>query len=359
MKSISDANQYRFYFAEIDSLRFISFLLVFLGHTFLEIGSSFVQTAWFGVEFFFFLSGFLLTRVLCFEYEANGFINKKYYFIRRLLRIWPLYFVFLSILLFLYTHIFNIDFSYIRLLGNIFFIDNFLTVAEYSNSIPYCGHLWTISVEEQYYLILPFLLLWLFSKSQTHVKLFFIIIFLLLFIGKFIAIVLKAKFQVIHLTPLSADSFLTGVLLGFFYKARFLTLKNYYLLLFTGFAFLFIVVLLPSKNITGFHQLIIYPLQATGFALILISILGNNGSGLNKILKNRILSFLGKISFGLYIFHIPVVGYFLKFFTHKSGPIQLIGLLLMFLVTVGIASVSYYFFEKRFLSFKKNFQFVR
>lgn len=356
--SVLSGNRNQIYFHEIDSLRFLAFLIVFLGHAWLPITAAFSQLAWFGVELFFLISGFLLTRILYEEYKESKSINLKFYFIRRILRIWPLYFSFIILLFFLSVKIFRISYSFERLLGNIFFVDNIFTVSGWTNTNSGSGHLWTISVEEQYYFILPFLALWLFRKTKGQKTFFFIAAFLLLLIGKSLAVILKAKYPFVHVLPLSADSFLMGILIGTFYNNQTLSHQRNHLLLCLGIILLFIVLLLPSKNITGFHLLLIYPLQAIGFAFILICVLTGRDYPLNKLLRNKALVYLGKISFGLYIFHFPVIVQLAGLFNTKEVLMQFFGLLLMFLVTLILSLISYYLVEKPFLSFKKKFQIV-
>ncbi|HNQ93994.1 MAG TPA: acyltransferase [Anaerolineales bacterium] len=89
----------RFYLPELDGLRFIAFLLVFihnanpiLKRTFLE---RFSEYSWFGVDLFFCLSGFLITKLLVMEHRQTGKINFRNFYIRRILKIWPLYFFYL------------------------------------------------------------------------------------------------------------------------------------------------------------------------------------------------------------------------------------------------------------------------
>ncbi len=350
-------NQNKFYFPEIDSLRFLAFLLVFLGHMPFAVTSFFPQLAWYGVEFFFLLSGFLLTKLLYAEYQLKKTINFKFYFVRRILRIWPLYFSFVSGLFFLSVFVIHFAYPVRRFLGNIFFVDNIFKAAGLPNENLWSGHLWTISVEEQYYLALPFLAMWLFPKTKPGIKRIFIFIFLLLASLKLIAILLKFRYPFIHSLPLSADSFLMGVYIGIFHKElSTISKQRSFLFFISGILLLLFVFLMPDKSIVGYHLLLIYPLQAAGFSLILSGIIISNDSPLNKLLKNRTLVFLGKISFGLYIFHFPVTNNIAPYFKTKSIPLQVSGLVFILFVTAIFAIASYYIIEKPFLSLKKRYR---
>jgi peptidoglycan/LPS O-acetylase OafA/YrhL len=356
--SVLPDKQNTLYFPEIDSLRFLAFLIVFLGHSALPITAHFAKVAWYGVEFFFLISGFLLTRILVVEYQKHSSISIKMYFLRRILRIWPLYFTYLAVILFLSVFIFHSAFSIERSLGNFLFIDNFFTAAGWRNSNYYYGHLWTVSVEEQYYLILPFLI-WGFLKiSRQKVKFIFFLIFILLFTGKLIAVILKVKYPFIHVLPLSADSFLMGVAAGFLYIEYTISEKKQIFLVVTGIFLLLSVLLFPSKGDTNFHLLIIYPLQAAGFLFILLGIIGGKNYKLNRLLKDKTLMFLGKISFGLYVFHHIVSIRLQPFLKDKTVIIQLLGLGLSLIIIIAIASISFYLLEKPFLALKMKFQIV-
>jgi peptidoglycan/LPS O-acetylase OafA/YrhL len=355
--SLLPYKQKKIYYPEIDSLRFFAFLIVYLGHSRIPVVAPFFQVAWYGVEFFFLISGFLLTRILYKEFKKNTSISIKFYFLRRVLRIWPLYFSFLLIIL-LAAFVFQTPFSVERWLGNVFFIDNFFTAAGWINRNANTSHLWTISVEEQYYFVLPFLALFLFKKTTSQIITFFIIAFSLLFLGKLMAILLNAPYPFIHILPVSADSFLMGALVGLLFNDQSVSLRKNLLLFGTGIILLLAGLFLPNKNIIGFHLLLIYPLQATGFALLLISVLTGQQYPLYQLLGNKVLVYLGKISFGLYIFHIPVINRLTHLFNNKTVPGQVLGLVVMLLVTAVIAIISYNFLEKPFLSFKKKFQVV-
>ncbi len=88
----------RFYLPEVDGLRFFAFLLVFIHHFRVSENVFFKylhEFGWVGVDLFFLLSAFLLTYLLRREYSEKNNINIRFFFIRRVLRIWPLYFIYI------------------------------------------------------------------------------------------------------------------------------------------------------------------------------------------------------------------------------------------------------------------------
>jgi len=145
---------------ELDGLRFIAFLLIFIHHSSTQGVAIFreIKTiGWLGVEIFFCLSAFLLTRLLLRERDQFGTVDVYKFFMRRILRIWPLYFtyVILAIILSVYWHVITSG-NLHRIVGLLTFTDNFFAAFQGFNPIRFTGHLWTISYEEQFYLCLPF-----------------------------------------------------------------------------------------------------------------------------------------------------------------------------------------------------------
>src|SRR5690606_33171181 len=108
-------------------LRFIAFLLIFIHHT--GFGDVFLvsfikRIGWIGVDVFFCLSAFLLTRLLQIEYENTDRIHIRYFFIRRVLRIWPLYFTYITFCLCLHWMTASTELGGYRIAGLYTFTDN-------------------------------------------------------------------------------------------------------------------------------------------------------------------------------------------------------------------------------------------
>lgn len=115
------------YFPAIDGLRFYAFLLVFFFHFDSYVISDFISTiGWSGVEFFFLISGFLLTKILTKEYKQSNSIKVYKYFICRILRIWPLYFIYILGITLISVVLIHQPVSISRLFGNVFFMTIYL-----------------------------------------------------------------------------------------------------------------------------------------------------------------------------------------------------------------------------------------
>lgn len=164
----------RFYHPELDVLRFAAFAVVFFHHVVSMSASRFVEhgvpqwaSVWLaalgragasGVDLFFLLSSFLITELLLRERETLGKIDVPAFYYRRLLRIWPLYFAFLSFALWIVPHWLPDEYvSRGYALSFAFFVGNWAcALGGFPSSVA--GLLWSVSVEEQFYAVWPWLL---------------------------------------------------------------------------------------------------------------------------------------------------------------------------------------------------------
>lgn len=349
-----------FYYPAIDSLRFFAFLFVFLGHMSLPvIPDMFAKISWYGVELFFLISGFLITKILSSEYSLTSKIKISNYFIRRILRIWPLYFTYLAMVVIYFWISIHALPDGRRLAGNLFFIDNIFSAFYGYNHNKGTSHLWSISLEEQYYLFLPFFTLWLLKQKNAMVHISILVIFILLMLGKLIAIYFQFKHPFIYVLPISGECFFLGFMLGLGVYNSYIIKQNPFILFCSGIVLLIIVYLLPSREIISYNQLFLYLLLALGFGFIFIAVVFGNSRIINLIFNNKVLVYLGKISFGLYIYHWLILEKMTHYFKNTSPFFQLLGILFIFLITVLIAALSYEMFEKRFLRLKKRFTVIK
>ena len=175
-------NSNRFYYPALDGLRGVAILLVIIYHNFNFINQS--QFGWLGVDLFFVLSGFLITTILLNDAGSPHFL--KNFFIRRILRIFPLYFLCLIIFLILFPFLglYKKELSFF--IANQWwlwtYLQNWLYSLFLTDDAKMLTHLWSLAVEEQFYLIWPFIIL-LVKKPG---KLFFIMltVLFLVFFGR-------------------------------------------------------------------------------------------------------------------------------------------------------------------------------
>jgi peptidoglycan/LPS O-acetylase OafA/YrhL len=364
MPEISKKN-IQFYFPQLDGLRFFAFLLVFIHHhNLLENHKylSFLHTfGWIGVDLFFVLSSFLITKLLIKEYENNNAISYKKFYLRRLLRIWPLYFsfIFFSIIIHFIKNGGFENIYLLRLFGLLTFSDNLLALKYGYNPFPYISHFWTITYEEQFYILIPFVIMKLI-RSTIKIKIITLISNLFLFsIIRFVFIALDFPHPAIWVLPITHfESIIFGIVIAF---GGFEILKNYINPIYCGLIgviFFVFICLLPNLDKISYLLILSYTFVGISTSFILFSVL--NSENLSKFLSNKILVFLGKRSFGLYVFH---------FFGNEMALIILhklnipktyliISFFLSLTITIILSIISYKYIEIPFLKIKKKFEMV-
>ncbi len=380
-------NSGKIYFKNLDALRFLAFLSVFISHIALFFGyvsngpyfdfikKFFLIHGDLGVSFFFVLSGFLITFLLLSEKDSSGRISLPHFYLRRILRIWPLYFLTLILGFFviyplaLHSGInfpFLIAESYHSLPWYIFLGANFKIAYLGAGSVV-LAVLWSISVEEQFYLIWPTVLS--FISRKNIVKILFFIIGIS-FLYRFYY---YDNYNIVKYSTFSVMSDLAvGALVAYstIYLPRIISMiKNcpkyiiisIYLL---GFILIPLRTLLPVFT-HGFLYRFLYSLEPLLFTIFFaFIILEQNVSdhSLIKLGRFKALNYLGVRSYGLYCYH--MIAIFCTFYLFHLPGTPLLNhnfiiyageIILAFLLAVIFSVTSYRFFEKRLLSLKEKY----
>ncbi len=325
-----------------------------------------------GVVFFFVLSGFLITYLLLEEKKVSGTIAIKKFYIRRVLRIWPLYYLIVILGFFVLPHLgwwdipkqeeFFMQHFVVNLLCYLFLLPN-LAMSMYDRSAPNVGQAWSIGVEEQFYIIWP-LLMKFFKNTWAMMMVFFITI-----------LAIKAAF-VLFSNPLNPTAQIVGRFLATTkiesmafggLGAYSLYFKKEYLLTIVFslpaqiFAFVsvpLVVLFIPVGFITVAHLA-----YGVSFLIIILNVAANPNSLLR--FKGRVIDYLGKISYGIYMYHLmcitftlyaldAIFGFAQKLTVLESAMVYVVSLAF----TITIASLSYEYIEKRFIKRKKKFTTV-
>ena len=393
------------YFKNLDGLRFIAAIFVIIGHCQSILYNQFhirTYSPWgeklanFGVDFFFGLSGFLISFLLLKELKTSGTIKIRNFYIRRALRLWPLYFlVGIFALLtaepiltwmgivsrgpvgvewfanFLYLGLFSINFQI--LLGH---------TNEFSS--PTLGHFWSLSVEEQFYLFwAPALLLfkrvpfwfivamvfvgalftltkfnfydYYFEKNAWAASNYFTLCRFYHFgLGAFVAYIVlninSIKENIDNFLVINTDINLLNIKILQIFRSKYLAY------------FIQILFLYPFCNyLFGKHycddteERILHGLLSVGIiftAIIPYSLFP---------FEVKILKYLGKISFGIYIFHLFAIHVVLKLlldagFLVENLDFQILFPLFAAVLAVGIATLSFEKIEKPILKLKARFE---
>lgn len=349
----------RVHFHTFDSLRFLSFLLVFLYHSVIPEQNFlhyFSKAGGIGVSFFFVLSGFLITYILLIEKLNNhNKVPLKRFFQRRILRIWPLYYL---MVLFAFCtpyllSVFKLPFSDDGYYPNWFFTITFLEnyVMMYKNSLPNVSPIsvmWSLCIEEHFYIIWG--LIFYFISFKNIPKLI-IISFIVSFVSRLIYenygltntdILSNIHYFAFGAVPAYIFVFHKEIIekiekIPAIYKYAFAVFVVFYIVMTTNF------FIIPDKKISA----MIFGLL---FSILILSTLGKKNAF--KISDNSVLAWLGKYTYGLYLIHIICVQLF-----NKIGAMYelhwFVVILLSFSSTVLLSYLSYHLFEKQFLKLKK------
>jgi len=359
------------YLEGLNSLRFFAAFFVLIGHC--NHNLLLLDIKWnhklavlhkgdVAVDFFFVLSGFLLSYLAYFEITKYGDLDIRNFFKRRILRIFPLYYLavllgFLSLGV-IYPYLTGETFfSFNPLEGLIYylvFLPNYV-IAYGGESIGSIYSLWSIGVEEQFYLFFPFLIPLIIKSKRT----------IILFMAATLV------FYLIYFLFTQTDQIATSSTV----KSFIATLRFHYML--TGGLFALVLIKNPNKVKKLFnHKMIrlliwlgviitfftnffegIDLLEAIIFSLIIITVSSKESRIINLEIKP--LVYLGTISYGIYVFH-PLVSYVIRLFMDllnnfhdliATFPILYYGLEL--LLTIFVAHISFKYYESYFLKKKQ------
>ena len=343
----------------LDTFRAIAAIVVMIGH--IELfrqnnwgGSLFnmVPSGHTAVMMFFVISGFLITFLLAKEKEKYGTISLKDFYLRRVLRILPLYYLILlgSSLFFVATPKFSTIAYAITILPNI------------SHAIG-CGwsvspQIWAIGVENLFYIFFP--LIMLFVPNKRMLLLLLIMTVGLAILPHAIDFVNVRTIQNESLAHFNQkfffcnkfDSLLIGCLAGFAFAENHKLLKIIYnKWLFWGCAIAAIVMWGGNIETKHFND----ELMSLLFAIVILNVCTN--TQLNITFENRVTKFLGKISYGLYVYHWIILLLVFKFLPTEGTSFYTIVLyVVVIMATILVAWLSYETYEKFFLNLKKRFE---
>jgi peptidoglycan/LPS O-acetylase OafA/YrhL len=360
-------NEKVIYFPGLNGLRAIAALAVVVSH--ITIGlKSFdlnpyiigtldggrprgISLAGYGVSIFFVLSGFLITYLLLAEKEKSPIDIKKFY-LRRILRIWPLYYVYLIAAIIAIVAIGStIDlralFFYIFYAANVPFIMGI--------TMPFLSHYWSLGVEEQFYLIWP----WLCKKIN---KIFWplVAVTIGLIALKIVLHVVKPN-SILELI-ISVTRFhcmMIGAIGAVLYREKnhlFLSLLNNKIAQFVSWV---IIVLLA---INKFHVASFIDNEIVSMVALVLIIGQIEVSNRIVNLEVPIMNFLGKISYGIYVIHPLLIFLLSKILTKIKCSDNLKYPLVYFIVigmTILVSYISFRYLESYFLSFKKKYEVIK
>ena len=363
----------RFYRPELDVLRFFAFLGVFVFHAaprtmdFYDragyphwLSSLLIPTfgaGAYGVDLFFALSAYLITSLLLRERAATGALDLRGFYLRRILRIWPLYLAFVA-----FAAIFaalvpgqHLPMKYV--VGYSLLAGNWI-YAFYGLPASFAVPLWTVSIEEQFYLA------WPLALRKASVRAMAIISVGILVVANvwrvWLAVTAAPTERIEYNTFTRLDPIALGILIALFgHKLPSFTRLQRAAMLFGGlitwiavFAF---TVTSPNLKYTTWQMAVGHPFTALASAVVLLAVLGAQ----HGFFRSGVLIYLGKISYGLYVLH-EFAHFCAILIVPASTPVMvLVQSIVGLTLTILLAAASYRWLESPFLRLKERFAHVQ
>lgn len=346
------------YLKELDGVRAIAALMVMFFHFFQhlethnDVLSALRKLAFFGqtgVSLFFVLSGFLITRIL-----ISSKNSKKYFlnfYARRSLRIFPLYYFYLSLVFIIIPLLEGTDIpAFKQQIYHWIYLQDFAITFHWDYKGPL--HFWSLAVEEHFYLFFPLLVYYL-KNSQLISALITIVL-----TSVFLRFILSSNgYEVFFFTFTRMDELVFGAFIAVLEIKGMLTnekLKHYVLgFILTSIPTVIIWLSLSGKVIV-IIQVVKYLFISLNYFFIIAALVSMKDTAVLKKFFNKIFFvYTGKISYGLYVYHGICFNYINKW---KLTDNLALRFLLSFAFAYVIASLSYYLIEIQFLKLKKLFQ---
>lgn len=352
----------------LDGLRGVAILLVMLFHyvnpSGLGVFGRFCSVGWIGVDLFFVLSGFLITGILFDVQNEQGYLRNFY--IRRVLRLFPAYFVFIGVTLLLAqgpgVYPWHVTAPFLFYGANLVYLfePNFQSVGPVT-----VIHLWSLALEEQFYLVWP----WLLALAATRER-----ILKMCVVGMIGSLALRLMLANAHLPPAAlyaelptrADSLLIGAAIAMMVRdPRFDLRGNIQHVRAAGLIAALAFLWMGHQSGFSFKM---DPVKTWGFSYVAVAagaavlLAKTEGTWTNQLCATRLLRFFGKYSYGIYLFHFAPAQQFLRFLTwlhhsiHQQGLASIIGFLVILAVVTSAAMLSFHLIEKPFLQLKKRFE---
>jgi peptidoglycan/LPS O-acetylase OafA/YrhL len=352
----------------LDGLRAAAILLVFLFHLtpggdpnqgLRSLHYKLASIGWTGVDLFFVLSGFLITGKLL---EARGETHRfRDFYIRRSLRIFPLYYAALAFVLLvlpLVSRTLEVS-SFRAQLPYWLYYSNFLRYPLETDAVVRLGHFWSLAIEEQFYLLWPAVI---FLTSERRARWICMALIAGAPVARFLVITVGGNWVASQAwTPCRADGLALGALLALIYADE--RLKRHVLRWSIAAAALSAPLLvwaawrgkatLVLKNVNTAEATIVRTVLISAAALFFgaLLVMALELPALRRVLSAGVFRPIARYSYGMYVFHSMLYPLFLL----TLPRLPMVFFLLASVISTALAAVSYHVFESYFISLKSRF----
>jgi len=330
------------YTPAIDGLRAVAISMVIFSHLWLDGPIP----GGFGVTLFFFISGYLITRLLLTEHEETGQVDIRRFFVRRLMRLAPAVLVMIVGVSSTYLLVLNRT-SGTEISAAMFYLMNYYQILGGNMALPF-GPLWSLAIEEHFYLVFPFALV----LSRLRAERFFlglVVVTVGVLVWRYILVLNDASVARTYMaTDTRIDSILYGALLAIATMSGFRINWMLRWPVVVGALGLLMMTFVVRDHL--FRETIRYSIQ--GGALIPLFHFALSGrSPLTALLETPPAVWLGKLSYSLYLWHFPVI----MFIDKVLGPHSIATLALKLCVSAALTCVSFFFVERPMRELGRSF----
>ncbi|RME57182.1 acyltransferase, partial [Candidatus Parcubacteria bacterium] len=340
------------YIPYLNGLRAIAVLIVMGRH----LGFSEYFPGGFGVTIFFFLSGFLITRLLLAEIETKSKIHLPNFYIRRFFRLFPALLIMLIVTGLVNRFVLNFEVGFPDVAASILYYMNYyaayLHACDQAWGVGGWEVLWSLAVEEHFYLLFPIVLL---LREDLRIKATFFLIIIPIGMRYFYYFLMPdAAFYIFRATETRIDSLLWGCLLSLVLssnKGRKFIEEHFFSSYLFWVSVIFLLLIFLIRDVE-FQSTIKFSLQGALLFIVFIQLLfTNHHHTVKAILESALMRWIGKISYSLYLWHISchvVV-------SHVGGVSGIQASLISLALSLVVAHLSYHFIEMPVVQLRKRY----
>lgn len=333
------------YIAAIDGLRAIAILMVISSH----LGAGRIVPGGFGVTLFFFISGYLITSLMIREHAALDRLDVRNFYVRRFLRLVPALLVMLIVVSVVFAAI-GSPIGRGPTAAAALYFENYYVLLNPGPGTPF-GPMWSLAVEEHYYLVFPWLFLWRWRSPNRFLLLLGAMIIMVLAWRCILVFGLNASFDRTYIaSDTRIDSILFGAVLAVMLPIHRTAVQKSLSWAFPlGLSLLLASFLIRSE---GFRETMRYTLQGLALLPLFYGVAcSDRFSPVTAFLSHPVMRWLGAVSYSLYLWHFPVL-----MFTEHFGLHGALFIFANIAADIALAAASYHLLETPFLLLRKNFK---